>query len=108
VLAERAYALALRLFPCDYRANLAAPMLATFEDSARELRRRPTRLIAFRFLAEFAELACAIAAEWFAKLTTDVATRARCLPDCRMMRPVGVMRHEWIAGVDVVGDRIEH
>src|SRR5439155_24269260 len=108
VRVERAYALALRLFPADYRANLGAPMLTAFRDSVRARRPMP-RLSALRFLAaEFAALASAIAAEWLAKLTTDAATRGRYLPDCRMMRPPGVTRDEWAAGLDAIGDGVDH
>jgi hypothetical protein len=105
VLAERAYALALRLFPWDFRVHLAESMLTTFTESACELRRTPTTSAVRSLTAEFATLAWAIAVEWVAKLTTDASTRGRSLPDCRMMRPAGVTRKEWIAGAESMGHR---
>jgi len=35
-----------------------------------------------------------------AKLTSDRTIRGRRLPDCRMMRPPGVTRQQWAAGLD--------
>jgi len=104
VWAERAYALALRLFPWDFRVNLGGSMLATFTESARDLRRLPKMSVVRSMAVEFACLAWAIATEWAAKLTTDASTRGRSLPDCRMMRPPAVTREEWIAGTDSMDD----
>jgi len=55
---------------------------------------------------ELAALASGALREWIAKLLTDPVVRARALPDCRYMRPVGVTRPQWAAGLtDVVAVR---
>jgi hypothetical protein len=105
VALARAYALGLRLFPADYRAALADQMLRTFDEAACDLGRMRAPA-AVRFVArEFVSLFRAIGEEWFVKLTSDAAARGRCLPDCRMMRPPGVTREQWSAGLDAIGGR---
>ena len=99
MLTEAAFAALVRLFPADYRIYLGDPMARTFEQSARDVRKRGVARV--RFVArEFVALAGAIATEWISKLTSDRATRFRALPDCRMMRPAGVARQQWLAGLD--------
>ncbi len=97
--AEQAYRTLLRLYPSDYRALFALEMQTAFERAAEEHRllRRP---VFIRFLlGEFVGLVSGVSAEWIAKLTADSSVRGRCLPDLRMMRPPGVPRELWFAGV---------
>ncbi len=98
---RRAYRTLLRLYPHDYRAMFAAEMRNAFERAAEEHRRRPAWV---RFLlGEFAGLLIGAGAEWIAKWTTDASVRGRRLPDLRMMRPPGVPRELWFAGVGLGG-----
>lgn len=79
----RLYRILLRLYPYDYRVMFGPEVL---ELAAR----RPMRI-------ELAGLLAGAVTEWLAKWTTDPAVRGRCLPDVRMMRPVGVTREAWFA-----------
>ncbi len=97
---ERAYEFALRLYPADYRARFAAEMRTAFGEAATDHRRAGTARSVRFAVAELAALVSGIGAEWLAKLTSDHTSRGRCLPDCRMMRPAGVTRDEWAAGLD--------
>lgn len=97
---ERVYGLALRLFPADYRARFSAEMQLAFAEAAGDHRGAGTMVWVRFALAELTSLISGIATEWLAKLTSDGAVRGRCLPDCRMMRPVGVTRGEWAGGLD--------
>jgi hypothetical protein len=103
VRAARLYARVLQCYPSDYRARFTQEMLSVFEQAAAA--RAPQR--AFTFAAsELWALVGAIGAEWVAKLTTDVAARGRVLPDCRLMRPAGVSKREWAAGLaSIDGER---
>ena len=97
---ERAYEFALRLYPVDYRARFAAEMLTAFEEAVADHHGVGT-VASVRFaLAELTALVSGAGVEWLAKLTSDGAARGRCLPDCRMMRPAGVTREEWAAGLE--------
>ena len=99
---ERAYEFALRLYPADYRARFAAEMLTAFEEAVADHHGVGT-VASVRFaLGELTALVSGAAVEWFAKLRSDGAARGRCLPDCRMMRPAGVTREEWAAGLDAI------
>lgn len=90
-----AYRILLRIYPRDYTANFGAAMSASFVRATRE-RRLEGRVAFSRFLlAELRGLVCGAAAEWFAKWSGDPITRARCLPDIRFMRPVGVAKEDW-------------
>jgi len=93
------YRAALRLYPADYRARFAAEMRATFREALTERRRR------VRFtIAECGSVVLGAGREWISKLTTDAAVRGRRLPDCRVMRPVGVTPQEWAAGLEWMDD----
>ena len=97
---ERAYESALRLYPADYRARFAGEMLTAFEQAVTDHHGAGT-VGSVRFaVAELTALVSGIGTEWLAKLTSDKAARGRCLPDCRMIRPAGVTREEWAAGLD--------
>jgi len=98
--ADRIYAAALTLFPDDFRRRFGPEMRAAFRAAAAD--RRSAGVVASLgfLLDETAGLAVAIGREWLLKLTDDPASRARVLPDCRRMRPVGVTRAEWAAGLD--------
>lgn len=85
---RRAYRILLRLYPMDYRTAFGAEMVNAFEKVAAERR---------SVMAELIGLMTGACREWIAKLTTDKAVRGRCLPDVRMMRPVGVTREVWFA-----------
>ena len=97
-VAERVYACVLHLYPADYRSRFSAEMQTTFRQVLGE--GRVARAFAGIALAEIATLLCAVAGEWVAKLTSDRTIRGRRLPDCRMMRPPGVTREQWAAGLD--------
>jgi hypothetical protein len=86
---QRTYDMLLQLYPQDYRDRFASEMLTAFEQAVKEQPRQGV------LLREFIDLFVGAGAEWFAKLTTDSATRGRCLPDLRMMRPPGVPREIW-------------
>jgi len=95
----RVYSAALRLYPADYRLRFAAEMRATFREALAERRQR------VRFtIAECGSVVLGAGREWLCKLTADPATRGRRLPDCRMMRPVGVTPLEWGAGLEWIED----
>jgi len=75
-------------------------MLTAFEEAVTDHHRVGT-VASIRFaFAELTALISSIGAEWLAKLTSDQAARGRYPPDCRMMRPAGVTREEWAAGLD--------
>ena len=90
---KRAYRTLLGLYPYDFRAAFAAEMLAAF-----------ARVDPDRRLAELAGLVTGVAAEWNAKLRSDSSVRARTLPDLRMMRPAGMPRELWFAGIECSSD----
>ena len=100
---DRMYRAALRLYPADYRAPFAGEMRAAFEAAAHDARRHGRRAYVVFLVAEGAALAVGACREWVVKLVTDPAVRARTLPDCRLMRPAGVTRAEWAAGLDDAG-----
>lgn len=97
---ERLYAAALSLYPLDYRSRFGAEMRAAFAAAVGD-RRGSGRAALFDLLsAEAIGLVLAAARQWLLKLRTDPVSRARLLPDCRYMRPVGLTRAEWAAGLD--------
>ena len=100
---DRLYVAALRLYPADYRAAFAGEMRAAFEAAAHDARRHGRRAYVVFVVAEGAAVAAGACREWVVKFTSDPAVRARILPDCRLMRPVGVTRAEWAAGLDDAG-----
>ena len=95
---HRTYQTLLKLYPTDYRASFAAGMMDTFEKATQQGRLHGRAAFVRLALAELAGLPWGIAAEWIAKLSTDRCVRGRCLPDLRMMRPVGVSRESWFRG----------
>ena len=96
---SHAYRMALRLYPTDYRVRFATEMQATFREALTE-RRHPVRFT----IAECGGIIVGAGREWLSKLTTDAAVRGRSLPDCRVMRPVGVTPQEWAAGLEWIDD----
>ena len=97
---DRLYRAALRLYPADYRAPFGGEMQAAFEAAAQEMRRNGRRAYLGFLATEGAALTVGACREWLVKLVSDPTVRARTLPDCRLMRPVGVTRAEWAAGLD--------
>jgi len=94
------YGAALRLYPVDYRARFGSEMRAAFEAAAQDMGRRGPREYLGFLAAEAAAVTLGAGREWVVKLLSDPTTRARTLPDCRRMRPAGVTRAEWAAGLD--------
>jgi hypothetical protein len=93
---------ALSLYPADYRVRFGREMRVAFIDAAAASRRAgPLAFVEFA-AAEAAGLAVGVLREWICKLGSDPLSRARVLPDCRRMRPVGLTREEWAAGLDDV------
>ena len=95
-----------RLYPADFRARFNADMLATIDQALASMPDGTTR--AHWAGRESAGLASGAVREWIAKLVTDPVARARVLPDCRHMRPVGVTRAQWAAGLThvIVHERV--
>jgi hypothetical protein len=93
------YGTALRLYPADYRVRFAAEVHAMFRE-APAARRHAVRFT----IAECGSVVLGAGREWLSKMTTDAAARGRTLPDCRVMRPVGVTRQEWAAGLEWIDD----
>jgi hypothetical protein len=98
---DQLYRASLNLYPTDYRVRFASEMRAAFEAAARDRRRNGGWVAYLAFLAaEASALAVSIGREWAAKLASDPTARARALPDRRYIRPVGVTRAEWTAGLE--------
>ncbi len=93
------YRAALRLYPADYRLRFAGEMRTTFREALAERRWR-----VWFTIAECGSVVLGAGLEWISKLTTDAAVRGRRLPDCRVMRPVGVTSQEWAAGLEWMDD----
>ena len=93
-------------YPADFRARFASDMLATIDHALASIPDSKAR--ALWVVRESAGLACGAACEWMAKLASDPLVRARALPDCRYMRPVGMTRAQWAAGLTnaAIGDRV--
>jgi hypothetical protein len=98
--ARRLLPAALALYPPDFRVRFEAEMRATIaqalDSSAGPLRR------AHVAISEAGGLLAGAVREWIVKLGSDPLERARRLPDCRLMRPVGITRAEWGAGLTQV------
>jgi len=88
----------LSLYPADYRARYAREAQTTFAEALSD--RCGTRNRLTWMLREIVGVGRGALVEWLSKYTTDPMTRGKRLPDCRMMRPVGVRRDEWGAGID--------
>ena len=97
---DRIYCAVLRIYQTDYRVRFGGEMRAAFAAVARDVRRRGGRAYLGLLAAEALSVIAGAGREWVVKLVSDPATRARILPDCRRMRPVGVSRAEWAAGLD--------
>ena len=93
----RLYRSSLALYPADYRARFGPEMTALFAEASRSC---PARRRVAWALREVASLWSGALMERLSKYTTDPMTRGRRLPDCRMMRPIGVRRDEWSAGIE--------
>jgi hypothetical protein len=102
---KRVYKTLLHLYPYDFRAWFAGEMLSAFEKSAEEFRARTWAPYIHFALAELAGVATGALGEWVAKWTGDPLIRARCLPDWRMMRPVGIPREVFFAGAGAARER---
>ena len=100
---RRLFARVLGLYPADFRARFESEMLATAVLSAVAMTDARARLLCI--LRESLGLLAGACREWMAKLAADPAARARTLPDCRLMRPAGVTRREWGAGLAHVTPR---
>jgi hypothetical protein len=91
------------LYPLDFRARFHVDMLTTIDLALESIPDGKAR--APWVVRESAGLAAGAMREWIAKLATDPVVRARALPDCRYMRPVGMTRAEWAAGLTHVMPR---
>ncbi len=100
--ANRIYRAAQQLYPEDYRMRFGGEMYAAFAAAARDARQGGTRGYVIFLMAEVLGLSVGACREWLVKLGADPTMRARILPDCRRMRPAGVTRAEWTAGLDDV------
>ena len=87
----------LRWYPAYFRARFEPEMLAIIDETFASPMTPPKRAVCVA--REAGGLAAGIAREWMTKLTADPIERARTLPDCRLMRPVGITRAEWAAGL---------
>ncbi len=97
---ERLYAAALTLYPFDYRVRFGAEMRAAFSAAVRD-RRSAGFVPYFTFvISEAVGLVGAALRDRAMKLVADPVSRARVLPDCRLIRRVGVTRAEWASGLD--------
>ncbi len=94
------------LYPADFRLRFKADMLATIDQALAAIPDNQAR--ALWVARESAGLASGAVREWIAKLLTDPVVRGRTLPDCRYMRPVGVTRAQWTAGLTHVAIRKRH
>ena len=99
--AELLFASILRWYPADFRARFETEMLATIGLALASSMTAAERIACI--VREASGLAGGALREWIAKLTVNPIARARTLPDCRLMRPVGITRAEWAAGLTHVG-----
>jgi len=103
MMMRRILARVCRLYPADFRARFDPDMLATIDQALASIPDDKAR--AFWVARESAGLAFGVVREWIAKLVADPVVRARAFPDCRYMRPVGVTRAQWAAGLTHVTSR---
>ncbi len=99
----RLFAIAVRFYPADYRRRFRAEMQATFLSAIGASRRSGALACGERASVEIVALLVSAAREWRQKAASDPLARARAFPDCSRMRPVGITREEWTAGLDHVG-----
>ena len=97
MMTRRFLARVCRLYPADFRARFNIDMLATIDQALASIPDAKVR--ALWAVRESAGLASGAVREWTAKLVADPVARARVLPDCRHMRPAGVTRAQWVAGL---------
>ena len=87
----------IALYPADFRARFEAEVRATTV-AALGSANNPWQRVRCA-VREVGGLAAGAVREWGVKLADDPLARARALPDCRLMRPIGVTRAEWAAGL---------
>ena len=92
----------LPLYPQDFRARFGREMSETLSARLSVARQTGWFTLAWVALAEARGLFIGVVREWIVKLATDPMSRARSFPDCSRMRPVGITRQEWGAGLDDV------
>lgn len=88
------------LYPRDFRARFGREMSETFRATLAVARQAGWFTLTCVALAEAGSLFVGAGREWIVKLSSDPVRRARSLPDCSRMRPVGITRKEWAAGLD--------
>jgi len=96
VRVQRAFAALLCLYPRDYRALFGREMHDAFAAAAAAHGGRGSTAFMTFVVSEFLAALRGAAAEWAAKIRSDRAGRGRVLPDPRMMRPAGILRHDWL------------
>ena len=97
---DRWYRAVLRIYPADYRMRFGREMRGAFAEAACDARRRGGHAYLGFLATEGLAAIVGAAREWVVKIVSDPTVRARTLPDCRRMRPVGVTWAEWAAGLD--------
>ena len=93
----------LGLYPQDFRARFGREMSETLGAKLSIARQLGWFTLTCVALGEAGGLFIGAGREWIIKLSSDPVSRARSLPDCSQMRPVGISREEWAAGLDYVG-----
>jgi len=92
----------LGLYPRDFRARFGREISETLKAKLSVARRTGWVTLTCVALAEGGSLFIGAGREWIVKLSSDPVCRARAIPDCSRMRPVGITRQEWGAGLDDV------
>lgn len=108
---RQAYKLLLQLYPADYRASLAAEMLATFEEASEE-RRDCGWLVFGRFaFEEVTGVVVGATKEWIARIANNVLYPDRSSsPADAARRLLEKMRTPWVSSesffkvVDLISD----
>jgi hypothetical protein len=90
------------LYPRDFRARFGREMSETLRVKLSIAGQAGWFTLTCVALAEACGLFFGVAGEWIVKLASDPMSRARSFPDCSRMRPVGITRQEWGAGLDDV------
>ena len=92
----------LALYPRDFRARFGGEMSETFKARLSVARKVGWFTLTWVAVSEGESLFIGAGREWIVKLSSEPMRRARALPDCGRMRPVGITREEWAAGLDYV------
>jgi hypothetical protein len=92
----------LGLYPRDFRARFGREMSETLRARLSVARQAGLFTLTCVTLTEARGLLVGVVREWIVKLASDPMSRARSFPDCSRMRPVGITRQEWGAGLDDV------